>query len=78
MTKEKLMYWGCLFSNHEIRPIGWFDMTDWDVGVVAVEEQIDKVAKDVDAEPVHWIRGDCIDDLLDDLKLLKFCMKEKP
>jgi hypothetical protein len=53
-------------------------MTDWDTGVVAVEEQIDKVAKDVDAEPVHWIRGDCIDDLIEDLELMKQRMKERP
>jgi hypothetical protein len=78
MTKEKPMYWGCLFSNHEIRPIGWFDMSDWDAGSAEVLKKIAEWEKTLDAEAVHWIRADCIDDLIADLELMKQRMKERP
>lgn len=78
MTSNQKMYWGCLFANHEIHPVGWFDMTDWDAGADKVEQRVSELEKEFESEAVHWIRGDCIDDLIVDLKILKSHMRKKP
>lgn len=73
-----LMYWGYLFSDHEIYPIGWYDMTDWKSGWDKMFADVMQIAKDVGIEPIHAIRGDCVDDLIADLKGMKRDMKELP
>jgi hypothetical protein len=78
MAGNKKMYWGCLFANHEIHPVGWFEMSDWDAGADEVQQRIYKLEKEIDSEAVHWIRDDCIDDLILDLKVLRNSMKGKP
>ena len=78
MTSNNKTYWGCLFANHEIHPVGWFEMADWDAGADEVQQRIYKLEEEFDTEAVHWIRDDCIDDLIDDLKILKHHMKKKP
>ena len=79
MTKENtgLMYWGYLFSDHEIYPIGWYDMTDWAKGWEKMFADVTQMADDMGVEPVHAIRGDCIKDLIRDLVILKKDMKGK-
>ena len=37
-----------------------------------------QIAKDIGIEPIHAIRGDCVDDLIADLKGMKRDMKELP
>jgi hypothetical protein len=80
MTKENtgLMYWGYLFSDHEIYPIGWYDMTDWVKGWDELFADVMQMADDMGIEPVHAIRGDCIDEIINDLKVMKRHMKERP
>jgi hypothetical protein len=53
-------------------------MTDWDAGSAEVLKKIAEWETALDAEAVHWIREDCIDDLIADLELLKQRMKERP
>jgi hypothetical protein len=53
-------------------------MADWDAGADEVQQRIYKLEEEFDTEAVHWIRDDCIDDLIDDLKILKHHMKKKP
>jgi hypothetical protein len=43
-----------------------------------VLKKIAEWEKTLEAEAVHWIREDCIDDLIEDLELLKHRMKERP
>ena len=62
------MYWGYLYSNHEIEPLGWFDMSDWDKGWNEVFEEAVRIGNKIDAEPVHAIRGDAIDGMICDLE----------
>ena len=73
-----LMYWGYLFSDHEIYPIGWYDMTDWNSGWGKMFADAMRIADDMGIEPIHAIRGDCVDALIDDLKGVKRHMKELP
>jgi hypothetical protein len=79
MTEENtgMMYWGYLFSDHEIYPIGWYDMTDWVKGWEKMFADVTQMADDMGVEPVHAIRGDCINELIMDLAMLKKDMKEK-
>lgn len=70
-----MMYWGYLFSDHEIYPIGWYDMTDWIVGWDKLFADVTQMAEDLGVEPVHAIRGDTIEDLMDDLVILMKDMK---
>ena len=80
MTKENtgLMYWGYLFSDHEIYPVGWYDMTDWNSGWDKLFADVMRMGEDMGIEPIHAIRGDCVNPLIDDLKVMKQCMKERP
>ncbi len=71
-----MMYWGYLFSDHEIYPIGWYDMTDWTAGWDKLFADVTQMAEDMGVEPVHPIRGDCIQDLIEDLVVLMNDMKE--
>ena len=78
LGKEKtgMMYWGYLFSNHEIYPIGWYDMTDFVKGWDKLFADVTQMAEDLGVEPIHAIRGDCIQDLMEDLVMLMKDMKE--
>lgn len=78
LGKEKtgMMYWGYLFSNHEIYPIGWYDMTDFVKGWDKLFADVTQMAEDLGVEPIHAIRGDCIQDLMEDLVILMKDMKE--
>ena len=80
MTKENtgLMYWGYLFSDHEIYPIGWYDMTDWNSGWDKLFADAMRMGEDMGIEPIHPIRGDCINEIIDDLKVMKRHMKKLP
>jgi hypothetical protein len=80
MTKENtgLMYWGYLFSDHEIYPIGWYDMTDWVKGWDKLFADVMQMADDMGIEPVHAIRGDCIAELIMDLEVLQKHRKKRP
>ena len=71
-----MMYWGYLFSNHEIYPIGWYDMTDWIAGWDKLFADVTQMAEDMGVEPIHAIRGDCVQDLIEDLVILMKDMKE--
>jgi hypothetical protein len=71
-----MMYWGYLFSDHEIYPIGWYDMTDWTAGWDKLFADVTQMAEDLGVEPIHAIRGDCIQDLIEDLVILMKDMKE--
>ncbi len=68
--KKEMMYWGYLFSDHEIYPIGWYDMTDWTKGWDKLFVDVMQMAEDMGVEPVHAIRGDTIQDLMEDLVIL--------
>ena len=72
LAKEKkvMMYWGYLFSDHEIYAIGWYDMTDWDKGWKKLFADVMQRANNLGLEPVHAIRGDTIEDLIEDLVVL--------
>ena len=80
MTKENtgLMYWGYLFSDHEIYPVGWYDMTDWNSGWDKLFADVMRMGEDMGIEPIHAIRGDCVNALIDDLKVMKQHMKKLP
>ena len=80
MTKENtgLMYWGYLFSDHEIYPVGWYDMTDWNSGWDKLFADVMRMGEDMGIEPIHAIRGDCINEIIDDLKVMKQHMKKLP
>ena len=80
MTEENtgLMYWGYLFSDHEIYPVGWYDMTDWNSGWDKLFADATRMAEDMGIELVHAIRGDCVNALIDDLKVMKQHMKKLP
>ena len=73
---SKYMYWGYLYSNHEIYPMGWFDMSDFDKGWDELFKEATSVGERIGAEPVHPIRGDVIDDLISDLECLFADMNE--
>ena len=70
-----MMYWGYLFSDHEIYPIGWYDMTDFVKGWDKMFADVTQMAEDLGVEPIHAIRGDCIQDLIEDLVILMKDMK---
>ena len=78
MTEENtgLMYWGYLFSDHEIYPVGWYDMTDWNSGWDKLFADVMRMGEDMGIEPIHAIRGDCINEIIDDLKVMKQHMKK--
>ena len=73
--KKVMMYWGYLFSDHEIYPIGWYDMADWTKGWDKMFADVMQMAEDLGVEPIHAIRGDTIQDLMEDLVILMKDMK---
>lgn len=62
--------WGYLFSNHTIVNVGWHNSFD-DAFRSALE-----YGEKHDAEPVHAIRDDVIDDLIFDLQCLACDLKD--
>jgi hypothetical protein len=51
-------------------------MTDWTAGWDKLFADVTQMAEDLGVEPVHAIRGDCIQDLIEDLVILMKDMKE--
>jgi hypothetical protein len=58
--------------------LGWYDMTDWKIGWDKMFADVMQIAKDMGIEPIHAIRGDCVNALIDDLKGMKRHMKKLP
>jgi hypothetical protein len=70
---EYMEFWAYLFDDHTIRPIGWFDMSDWQSGFDKVMKKATKVAKENDTAIAFPLKGEYLDEYIDDLK---YCMKE--
>lgn len=73
MKKSKdMQFWAYLFDNHEIRPVGWFDMSDWHDGFEKVMDKAKKIAEQNETEIAFPLKGEYLDCYIDDLK---WCMK---
>jgi hypothetical protein len=58
--------------------LGWYDMTDWNSGWDKLFADVMRMGEDMGVEPIHAIRGDCIDEIINDLKVMKQHMKKLP
>lgn len=71
------VFWGYLFGNLEIMPLGWYEMNVWDDGFDQVLKDANKMAEDLDTVIEFPIRGDLIEDYISDLEYLIKCRDGK-
>ena len=71
------VFWGYLFGNLEIMPLGWYEMKVWDDGFNQVLKDANKMAEDLDTVTEFPIRGDLIEDYISDLEYLIKCRDGK-
>ena len=74
---EEPMFWGYLFDNTEIMPLGWYDMKNWSEGFDKVLEDANKMAEDLETAAAFPIRGDLFEIYLSDIQYLIKCRDSK-
>lgn len=71
------IFWGYLFDNTEIMPLGWYDMKEWSKGFDKVLQDAYEIANDLETSPAFPIRGDLFESYLSDIQYLIKCRDGK-
>ena len=68
MNQKEMQFWAYLFEDHCIRPIGWFDMTDWQKGFDEVLKAARDIAADFGTEVSFPMKGEYLEEYIEDIQ----------